>query len=348
MFCKTHNVRPRSRQFVEARVLRLLWDTCCLHAEARVHRVATRGAAEAGSQGRDLEVTRSRPNCHLNTPQTRRRCLHTSSIKAHLPPCSPVVVPSATKLATGGINLRNDRQIRFLATPTDNMKPAERLGCRTRSRAFIEARVLRLLWDTCCHHAEAHVHPVAATPSVRAGSQGRDLEVTRSRPNCHLNTPQTRRRCLHTSSIKAHLPPCSPVVVPSATKLATGGINLRNDRQIRFLATPTDNMKPAERLGCRTRSRAFIEARVLRLLWDTCCHHAEARVHRVAASPSVRADLDGRDLESPRSPPNRRPIKPPLLRFLLLACLIKARVPRVSSGLPVQPPSVQPPEAELV
>ena len=81
---------------------------------------------------------------------------------------------------------------------------------RPRSRQFIEARVLRLLWDTCCHHAEAHVHPVAATPSVRAGSQGRDLEVTRSRPNCHLNTPQTRRRCLHTSSIKAHLPPCSP------------------------------------------------------------------------------------------------------------------------------------------
>ena len=98
----------------------------------------------------------------------------------------------------------------------------------------------------------------------------------------------------------------------------------------------------------RPRSRQFIEARVLRLLWDTCCHHAEARVHPVAASPSVRADLDGRDLESPRSPPHRRPIKPPLLRFLLLACLIKARVPRVSSGLPVQPPSVQPPEAEWI
>ena len=96
----------------------------------------------------------------------------------------------------------------------------------------------------------------------------------------------------------------------------------------------------------RPRSRQFIEARVLRLLWDTHCHHAEAHHHRVAASPSVRADLDVRDLESPRSPPNRRPIKPPLLRFLLLACLIKARVPRVSSGLPVQPPGVQPPEAE--
>ena len=43
-------------------------------------------------------------------------------------------------------------------------------------REFIEARVLRLLMDTCYHHAEACVHRVAALPSVRAGSQGRDLE----------------------------------------------------------------------------------------------------------------------------------------------------------------------------
>ena len=80
----------------------------------------------------------------------------------------------------------------------------------------------------------------------------------------------------------------------------------------------------------------------------SCCHHAEARVHRVAASPSVRPGSQGRDLESPRSRPNWRPMKPPLLRFLLLACLIKARVPQVSSGLPVQPPGVQPPEAEWI
>ena len=98
----------------------------------------------------------------------------------------------------------------------------------------------------------------------------------------------------------------------------------------------------------RPRSRQFIEARVLRLLWDTEKPSAEARVHRVAASPSVRADLDVRDLESPRSPPNRRPIKPPLLRFLLLVCLIKARVPRVSSGLPVQPQRAQPHWAEAI
>ena len=98
MFCKTHNVRPRSRQFIEARVLRLLWDTCCHHAEARVHRVAAAPSVRAGSQGRDLEVTRSRPNCHLNTPQTRRRCLHTSSIKAHLPPCSPDAPEDPTRV----------------------------------------------------------------------------------------------------------------------------------------------------------------------------------------------------------------------------------------------------------
>ena len=102
------------------------------------------------------------------------------------------------------------------------------------------------------------------------------------------------------------------------------------------------------RLNVRPRSREFIEARVLRLLMDTCCHHAEARVHRVAAAPSVRAGSEGRDLESPRSRPNCCPMKPPLLRFLLLACLIKAPVPQVSSGLPVQPPGVQPPEAEWI
>ena len=112
------------------------------------------------------------------------------------------------------------------------------------------------------------------------------------------------------------------------------------------LQTTPGSMSLRDRLNVRPRSREFIEARVLRLLWDTCCHHAEARVHRVAAAPSARPGSRGRDLHSPRSAPNRRPIKPPLLRSLLLVCLIKARVPRVSSGLPVQPPSVQPPEAE--
>ena len=80
-------------------------------------------------------------------------------------------------------------------------------------------RVLRLLFDTCCHHAEVRVHRVAASPSGRAGSQGRDLESPRSRPNWHLNTPQTRRRCLHTSTIKAHLPPCSPDAPEDPTRV---------------------------------------------------------------------------------------------------------------------------------
>ena len=82
--------------------------------------------------------------------------------------------------------------------------------------------------------------------------------------------------------------------------------------------------------------------------YHTCSHHAEARVHPVAASPSARPGSPEADLESPRSPPNRRPIKPPLLRFLLLVCLIKARVPRVSSGLPVQPQRAQPHWAEAI
>ena len=103
-----------------------------------------------------------------------------------------------------------DRETPCQPSTPDSMSLRDRLNVRPRSREFIEARVLRLLMDTCCHHAEARVHRVAASPSVRADLDVRDLEVTRSRPNCHLNTPQTRRRCLHTSTIKAHLPPCSP------------------------------------------------------------------------------------------------------------------------------------------
>ena len=103
-----------------------------------------------------------------------------------------------------------DRRNREFTITPDSMSIRDRLNVRPRSREFIEARVLRLLMDTCCHHAEARVHPVAASPSVRPGSQGRDLEVARSRPNRRPSTPQTRRRCLHTSTIKAHLPPCSP------------------------------------------------------------------------------------------------------------------------------------------
>ena len=93
-----------------------------------------------------------------------------------------------------------------LQTTPGSMSLRDRLNVRPRSREFIEARVLRLLMDTCYHHAEACVHRVAASPSVRPGSQGRDLEVARSRPNRSPSTPQTRRSCLHTSTIKAHLP----------------------------------------------------------------------------------------------------------------------------------------------
>ena len=56
-------------------------------------------------------------------------------------------------------------------------------------------------------------------------------------------------------------------------------------------------------------------------------------------------ESQGRDLEISRTRPNWRPMKPPVLRVGSLMCIIKFRVPRVSSGLPVQPPSVQPPEA---
>jgi len=112
-----------------------------------------------------------------------------------------------------------DRPKPHLRTTPDSMSLRDRLNVRPRSREFIEARVLRLLMDTCYHHAEACVHRVAASPSVRPGSQGRDLEVARSRPNRRPSTPQTRRRCLHKSTIQAHLPPCSPDAPEDPTRV---------------------------------------------------------------------------------------------------------------------------------
>ena len=71
------------------------------------------------------------------------------------------------------------------------MSLRDRLNVRPRSREFIEARVLRLLMDTCSHHAEARVHPVAASPSVRAGSQGRDLDDVIVRRDTSPMKPQS-------------------------------------------------------------------------------------------------------------------------------------------------------------
>ena len=56
-------------------------------------------------------------------------------------------------------------------------------------------------------------------------------------------------------------------------------------------------MSLSDRLNVRPRSRECIEARVLQLLMDTCYHHAEACVHRVAASPSAGPGIQGRDLD---------------------------------------------------
>ena len=112
-----------------------------------------------------------------------------------------------------------DRQNPHLRTTPDSMSIRDRLNVRPRSRQFIEARVLRLLWDTHCHYAEAQPDPVADSPSVRARSPGRDLEVAQSRPKRSPSTPQTRRSCLHTSTIKAHLPPCSPDAPEDPTRV---------------------------------------------------------------------------------------------------------------------------------
>ena len=137
-------------------------------------------------------------------------------------------------------------------------------------------------------------------------------------------------------------------MVPSATKLATGGINLRDDRQIQFFATLTDNMKPAERLGCRTRSREFIEARVLQLLMDTCCHHAEARVHRVATRGAAEARSQGRDLDEGRDLDHTSLMKPQSSGFRVLVRLDEPPFSRCSCGVSEPPQHAQPHWAEAI
>ena len=137
-------------------------------------------------------------------------------------------------------------------------------------------------------------------------------------------------------------------MVPSATKLATGGINLRDHQQIRFFATLTGNMKLAKRLGCRTRAREFIEARVLRLLWDTCCHHAEARVHCVAALQSVRAGSQGRDLDEALVRRHSSPMKPQSSGFRVLVRLDEPPFSRCSCGVSEPPQRAQPHWAEAI
>ena len=69
-----------------------------------------------------------------------------------------------------------------------HMSLRDLLNVQTRSRAWIEARL-----GTLYHHAEACAHRVAASPSVRPGSQGRNLEISRSRPNWRPMTPPVLR-----------------------------------------------------------------------------------------------------------------------------------------------------------
>jgi hypothetical protein len=107
-------------------------------------------------------------------------------------------------------------------------------------------------------------------------------------------------------------------------------------------------MSIRDRLNVRPRSREFIEARVLRLLMDTCCHHAEARVHRVAASPSVRAGSQGRDLDEGRDLDHTSLMKPQSSGFRVLVRLDEPPFSRCSCGVLEPPQRAQPHWAEAI
>ena len=133
-----------------------------------------------------------------------------------------------------------DRANRHLRTTPDSMSLRNHLNVRPRSREFIEAWVLRLLMDTSYHHAEACVHCVAVSPSVRPRSPGRDLEVTRSRPNCHA-PPKYTTNPQGMSSYIHHQSPPAPLFAgcprrPSLRSAPRGLINhhLLRDHQDTF------------------------------------------------------------------------------------------------------------------
>ena len=107
-------------------------------------------------------------------------------------------------------------------------------------------------------------------------------------------------------------------------------------------------MSLRDRMNARPRSREFIEARACRLLMDTSYHHAEACVHRVAASPSVRAGSQGRDLDEAFVRRHSSPMKPHSSGSRVLVRLDEPPFSRCSCGVSEPPQRAQPHWAEAI
>ena len=101
-------------------------------------------------------------------------------------------------------------------------------------------------------------------------------------------------------------------------------------------------------MNVRTRSRAWIEARIRRLLLGTLYHHAEACAHRVAASPSVRPGSQGRDLDEGRDLDHTSLMKPQSSGFRVLVRLDEPPFSRCSCGVSEPPQRAQPHWAEAI
>ena len=69
------------------------------------------------------------------------------------------------------INSLTDRQTGAFITTTGNMKAAERLGIRTRSQAFVKARMQRLILDILYKYGQLSVFSAHAVELNREKSE---------------------------------------------------------------------------------------------------------------------------------------------------------------------------------
>ena len=89
-----------------------------------------------------------------------------------------------------------------IMAPSDNMKAAERLGIRTRSRAFVEARLQRLILDTPDKYGQLSVlfdHAVELNheESEQARLRSRDDFLQANAASINTTSPQESSSYMH-------------------------------------------------------------------------------------------------------------------------------------------------------
>ena len=96
-----------------------------------------------------------------------------------------------------GYNFLGERPTLKIVTPTDNMKAAERLGWRTRSREFVEARTQRLLLDTLFKYGHLCVLSDHAAELIREEiGQARSADDSLTTNSAPIDTTAAQEMCL--------------------------------------------------------------------------------------------------------------------------------------------------------